>query len=77
MNVAATGISDDGRVIAGTGVNPDGDVEAWLATIPEPGMIGLLAIGVVPLLAKEREPGRKRSRSTTRPRYGKRHPASR
>jgi hypothetical protein len=60
-----------------TGVNPDGVVEAWLATIPEPGMIGLLAVGAVPRLARERQPGRKRSPPTTRRRYGKRDPASR
>jgi probable HAF family extracellular repeat protein len=41
----AYGLSDDGLTIAGYGINPNGDTEAWVATIPEPATLSLLAFG--------------------------------
>lgn len=41
----ATGISADGTKIVGSGINPDGNTEGWVATIPEPCSLLLLAIG--------------------------------
>ena len=41
----AYGISDDGRTIVGCGTNPAGYDEAWVATIPEPCTLILLALG--------------------------------
>lgn len=45
----ASGISDVGRTIAGNGINPDGNQEAWVATIPEPSSVTLLALGALVL----------------------------
>jgi len=42
---AATGVSADGHTIVGYGINPSGNWEAWVATIPEPGTLALLALG--------------------------------
>lgn len=36
-------VSSDGRVIAGIGINPDGNSEGWIAIIPSPGGVVLLA----------------------------------
>lgn len=41
----ASAISADGLTIVGSGFNPNGDVEAWVATIPEPCTLCVLAIG--------------------------------
>lgn len=41
----AVGISLDGQTIVGNGKNPAGYSEGWIATLPEPGTIGLLAVG--------------------------------
>ena len=41
---AATGISADGRTIVGYGTNPLGQTEAWIATVPEPTALPLLAV---------------------------------
>ena len=41
----ANGISGDGMKIVGEGINPDGNSEAWIATIPEPTSLALLALG--------------------------------
>jgi probable HAF family extracellular repeat protein len=41
----ATGVSADGRTIAGTGINPSSQTEAWIATVPEPSTY-VLAAGV-------------------------------
>jgi len=40
---AAEGISADGKTIVGWGVNPNGLFEAWIAHIPEPAALTLLA----------------------------------
>lgn len=41
----ARSISADGMTIVGFGINPDGYEEAWIATIPEPATLSLLALG--------------------------------
>jgi len=41
----ARGISADGLTITGYGTNPSGYTEAWIATIPEPATLCLLALG--------------------------------
>ncbi len=41
----ATGISADGLTIVGTGINADGNTEAFIARIPEPSSMVLLAAG--------------------------------
>jgi PEP-CTERM motif len=46
---AATGISADGRTIAGNGFNPSGQTEAWIATVPEPSSMPLAAAGLLSL----------------------------
>ncbi len=51
----ATDISDDGTVIVGHGVNPLGDVEAWVAVIPEPATLAMLALGGLALLRRKRK----------------------
>jgi probable HAF family extracellular repeat protein len=38
-------ISADGMTIVGRGINPDGAPEGWIATIPEPGTVFLVACG--------------------------------
>lgn len=43
----ATGISADGMTICGYGINPDGNMEGWVATIPEPASLLLLAAGTI------------------------------
>jgi uncharacterized membrane protein len=49
----AYGISADGRTIVGYGFNPDGQSEAWIAHIPEPSTLCLVAVGAL-ALAKRR-----------------------
>ncbi|MFO0974717.1 MAG: PEP-CTERM sorting domain-containing protein [Phycisphaerae bacterium] len=54
--IEATAVSDNGQTIAGWGLNPSGKNEAWVITlVPEPGTLGLLAIGGW-LLARRRRP---------------------
>jgi uncharacterized membrane protein len=43
---SATGISWDGTTIVGYGVGPQGNHEGWVATIPEPATVLLLACGL-------------------------------
>jgi len=40
-----TGISDDGLTVVGYGTNTDGYTEGWVAHIPEPATLSLLAVG--------------------------------
>jgi probable HAF family extracellular repeat protein len=49
---SATGVSDDGLTIVGTGTNPAGDTEAWIARIPEPATLSLLAFGLAAVLRR-------------------------
>ncbi len=56
----ANDISADGRVIVGYGVNPSGDTEAWVAVIPEPATLGLLAAGAAVAMVQA---GRRRRRA--------------
>ena len=51
---AAYGISDYGLTIVGAGYNPSGSEEAWIATIPEPATICLLALGSLMLIRRKR-----------------------
>jgi len=44
---AATGISFDARTICGEGIDPQGRRQAWVATIPAPGVAGVLWLGCV------------------------------
>jgi uncharacterized membrane protein len=41
----AIGISTDGSTIVGYGINPDGIAEGWVASVPEPMTLSLLALG--------------------------------
>ena len=53
----ASGISADGRTIAGQGINPAGALEAWVATVdvvPEPAATALLAGWSTTLLLRRR-----------------------
>ena len=50
----ATDVSADGLTVVGTGINPDGNSEAWIATIPEPATVALLAGGFVALVLRKR-----------------------
>ncbi len=49
---SAAAITADGLVIVGMGRNPSGQLEAWIATIPEPGALALLALGTVAVLKR-------------------------
>jgi uncharacterized membrane protein len=46
-------ISADGNVIVGSGINPEGIHEAWVATIPEPASLFLLALGGILAIRKK------------------------
>jgi len=52
--VDAYAVSADGHTIVGEGVGPRGRTEAWVATIPEPGTLLLLAVGCLGLLRRAR-----------------------
>jgi probable HAF family extracellular repeat protein len=47
------GISDDGQTLVGNGLGPHG-AEAWIAHIPEPTSLSLLAIGAFSFLRRRR-----------------------
>lgn len=51
----ATGISDDGGVIVGWGLDPAGKEEAFVAVLPEPATLSLLALGALAVLRKRRK----------------------
>ena len=51
----ATDVSGDGTVIVGSGWNPSGDVEGWVAVIPEPATLSLLALAGLAILRRERK----------------------
>lgn len=53
--IEARAITPDGRTIVGSGFNPLGQQEAWLAHIPEPAALALLAAGMV-LVPPRRRP---------------------
>ncbi len=50
----ATGISADGTVIVGSGINLNQDIfnKAWMATIPEPTSLAMLALGGLAVLRR-------------------------
>jgi len=47
-------ISADGRTVVGMGINPAGQEEAWMATVPEPSTLVLLAVGGLAALRRTR-----------------------
>jgi uncharacterized membrane protein len=50
----ANAVSADGTVIVGTGTNPSGSREAWIAVIPEPASLWLVAFGSLALIRRRR-----------------------
>jgi probable HAF family extracellular repeat protein len=50
----AEAVSYDGLVIVGGGKNPDGNSEAWVATLPDPGVLLTLTLGIPALLRRRR-----------------------
>ena len=56
----ARGISDDGLTIVGFGNNPSSQTEGWIAVIPEPATLTLLALGSLTLLRRRRGLGKAR-----------------
>jgi probable HAF family extracellular repeat protein len=55
----ARGISSDGRTIIGYGTAPDGYSQAWIATIPEPASLALLALAAAAALLRCRRTPRR------------------
>ncbi len=49
-----SGISADGMVLVGAGNNPTGWSEAWVATIPEPTSLALLALGGLAVIKRRK-----------------------
>jgi len=54
MLTEAVDISADGRTIVGNGFNPQGHEEAWVAVIPEPATLALVAAGLAVAAAGRR-----------------------
>jgi len=50
----ATGISADGWTIVGNGIDPEGHSQGWIATLPEPTTLVLLAVGGLLALRRRR-----------------------
>jgi uncharacterized membrane protein len=50
----AAAISADGTRIVGWGHNPDGNTEGYVATVPEPSTVALLAVGLAAFLRRRR-----------------------
>lgn len=48
----AMGVSYDGQTIVGWGTNPNGDTEAFVATLPEPGVLVLMAVGATAVFSR-------------------------
>lgn len=44
------GVSDDGTVLAGIGIRADGSTQGWVAVVPEPATLPLLAAGLAGLV---------------------------
>ena len=51
---SANAISADGLTITGNGFNPSGDAEAWIARIPEPATLSILALGGMAVMRRRR-----------------------
>jgi uncharacterized membrane protein len=51
----AMGISADGKTIVGYGTDPSGYTEGWVATIPEPACLSLLALGGLAVMRRKRK----------------------
>ncbi len=51
----AVAVSADGMTILGHGHNPSGLTEAWIATIPEPATLALVALGGLGVIARRRK----------------------
>ena len=51
----ASGISADGMTVVGWGYDPSGNIEGWVATLPEPVTLSLLALGGAALVARRRK----------------------
>lgn len=62
----ALAISPDGTVIVGNGTNPAGSHEGWIAVVPEPGTLGLAAIGAASMGLVAASGGFKRRTSLAR-----------
>jgi probable HAF family extracellular repeat protein len=48
----ASGISADGMTVVGWGYDPSGNIEGWVATLPEPATLLLLALGGLVVLRR-------------------------